>query len=78
MLKYLSNLLFYTKGGMKMAKCEICDKDVTFSMQVSHSHRRTARTFKPNVQSVKANIDGTVKKINVCTKCLKSGKVSRA
>lgn len=61
-----------------MAKCEICDKDVTFSMQVSHSHRRTARTFKPNVQSVKANIDGTVKKINVCTKCLKSGKVSRA
>lgn len=61
-----------------MAKCEICDKDVTFSMQVSHSHRRTARTFKPNVQSVKANIDGTVKKINVCTKCLKSGKVARA
>ena len=61
-----------------MAKCEICDKDVTFSMQVSHSHRRTARTFKPNVQSVKANIDGTIKKINVCTKCLKSGKVARA
>ena len=56
-----------------MAKCEICDKDVTFSMQVSHSHRRTARTFKPNVQSVKANVDGTVKKVNVCTKCLKSG-----
>ncbi len=61
-----------------MAKCEICDKDVTFSMQVSHSHRRTARTFKPNVQSVKANVDGTVKKVNVCTKCLKSGKVTRA
>lgn len=60
-----------------MAKCEICDKDVTFSMQVSHSHRRTARTFKPNVQSVKANVDGTVKKVNVCTKCLKSGKVTR-
>ena len=61
-----------------MAKCDICDKDVTFSMQVSHSHRRTARTFKPNVQSVKANVDGTVKKVNVCTKCLKSGKVTRA
>lgn len=61
-----------------MAKCEICDKDVTFSMQVSHSHRRTARTFKPNVQSVKANVNGTVKKMNVCTKCLKSGKVTRA
>lgn len=61
-----------------MAKCEICDKEVKFSMQVSHSHRRTARTFKPNVQSVKANINGATKKIKVCTKCLKSGKVQRA
>lgn len=61
-----------------MAKCDICDKDVTYSMQVSHSHRRTNRTFKPNVQKVKANINGSTKKINVCTRCLKSGKVERA
>ncbi len=61
-----------------MAKCDICNKDVTYSMQVSHSHRRTNRTFKPNIQKVKANIDGATKKINVCTKCLKSGKVQRA
>lgn len=61
-----------------MAKCEICDKEVQFSMQVSHSHRRTARTFKPNVQTVRANVNGTAKKVKVCTKCLKSGKVSRA
>ena len=61
-----------------MAKCEICEKDLTFSMQVSHSHRRTARTFKPNVQTVKV-VDGTnTKKMNVCTRCLKSGKVQRA
>ena len=61
-----------------MAKCEICDKDLTFSMQVSHSHRRTARTFKPNVQTVKV-VDGTnTKKMKVCTRCLKSGKVERA
>jgi large subunit ribosomal protein L28 len=61
-----------------MAKCDICSKEVVFSLQVSHSHRRTARTFKPNVQSVKANIDGVTKKINVCTRCLRSGKVKRA
>lgn len=61
-----------------MAKCEICDKEVVFSKQVSHSHRRTTRTCKPNVQTVKANIDGATKKINVCTRCLKSGKVERA
>ena len=53
-----------------MAKCEICDKEVKFSMQVSHSHRRTSRTCRPNIQSVKAVVDGTPKKMNVCTRCL--------
>lgn len=61
-----------------MAKCEICDKEVKFSMQVSHSHRRTSRTYRPNIQSVKAVVNGTPKKINVCTRCLRSGKVQRA
>ncbi|MEG0073599.1 MAG: 50S ribosomal protein L28 [Clostridia bacterium] len=61
-----------------MAKCEICEKGVTYSLQVSHSHRRTARTWKPNVQSIRANIDGQVKKVHICTKCLKSGKIVRA
>lgn len=61
-----------------MAKCEICSKEVNFSLQVSHSHRRTARTFKPNVQSVRVNINGANKKMNICTRCLKSGKVNRA
>ena len=61
-----------------MAKCEICDKEVDFQMQVSHSHRRTSRSFKPNVQSVRVNVDGTPKKMNVCTRCLRSGKVERA
>ena len=61
-----------------MAKCDICANEVVFSQQVSHSHRRTARTFKPNVQTVRANVNGTTKKVNVCTRCLKSGKVERA
>ena len=61
-----------------MAKCEVCDKEVSFGNNVSHSNRKTSRSYKPNVQSVKVNIDGTTKKMNVCTKCLKSGKVERA
>lgn len=61
-----------------MARCEICDKDTTFSMSVSHSHRRTNKTVKANVQTVKASVNGTPKKIKVCTRCLKSGKVERA
>ena len=41
-----------------MAKCEFCDKGVTFGIKVSHSHRRTNRAWKPNVKRVKAIVDG--------------------
>ena len=61
-----------------MAKCEICGKDVAFCIQVSHSHRRSNRTWKPNVKRVKAVVNGTPKHIKVCTRCLRSGKVERA
>lgn len=61
-----------------MARCEICDKDTTFGMNVSHSHRRTSKIVKANVQTVKTNINGTPKKVKVCARCLRSGKVERA
>ena len=61
-----------------MAKCDICGKGVTFGIQVSHSHRRSNRTWKPNVRRVKALVEGTPRHINVCTRCLRSGKVTRA
>ena len=61
-----------------MAKCEICSKEVAFGIKVSHSHRRTNRTFKANVQKVKAIVNGTPCRVHVCTRCLRSGKVQRA
>lgn len=65
-----------------MAKCEICDKSVNYgnklSITRSHISKRTSRTFKPNVRAVKVMVDGQPKKINVCTKCLRSGKVTKA
>ena len=61
-----------------MAKCAICEKAAHFGNAVSHSHRRTNKTVKANVQTVKANVNGTPKKMKVCTRCLKSGKVERA
>lgn len=65
-----------------MAKCEICDKSVSYgnklSITRSHISKRTSRTFKPNVRTVKAMVDGQPKKINVCAKCLRSGKVTKA
>ncbi len=56
-----------------MAKCEFCDKGVTFGIKVSHSHRRSNRPWKPNVKRVKAMINGTPRHVYVCTRCLKSG-----
>lgn len=61
-----------------MAKCEICGKGVTFGIKVSHSHRRSNRTWKPNVRKVRAIVNGTPKSVNVCTRCLRSGKITRA
>ena len=61
-----------------MAKCEICGKGVVFGCTVSHSHRKTNRTWKPNVRKVKAVVNGTPKTVHVCSRCLRSGKVSRA
>lgn len=61
-----------------MAKCDICGKGVTFGIKVSHSHRRSNRTWKPNVRKVRAVVNGAVKSVNVCTRCLRSGKVERA
>ena len=61
-----------------MAKCDICGKSVAFGIKVSHSHRRSNRTYKPNVRRVKAIVDGTPTRVHVCSRCLRSGKVQRA
>ena len=61
-----------------MAKCEFCGKGVTFGIKVSQSHRRSNRAWKPNVQRVKAIVDGQPKRVYACTRCLRSGKVTRA
>jgi large subunit ribosomal protein L28 len=61
-----------------MAKCDVCGKGVSFGIKVSHSHRRSNRMWKPNVRKVKAIVNGSPKRINVCTSCLRSNKVERA
>ena len=65
-----------------MAKCAICEKDVNFgnklSITRSHISKRSTRTWKPNLRTIKAMVDGQPKRITVCAKCLRSGKVKRA
>ena len=61
-----------------MAKCDICNKGQHFGIQLSHSHRRTNRIWKPNIRKVTLVVDGVKKKMNVCAKCLRSSKVEKA
>jgi len=60
-----------------VAKCEVCGKATAFGIKLSHSHRRTNRTFKPNVKKVRAIVDGTPCRVRACTRCLRTGKVVR-
>ncbi len=59
-------------------KCEICGKGQVTGNQVSHSNIHTKRKWNPNIQTVRVNDNGTVRKMNVCTRCIKSNKVTRA
>ncbi|MDZ4723660.1 MAG: 50S ribosomal protein L28 [candidate division Zixibacteria bacterium] len=55
--------------------CELCGKKTTFGHNVSHAHNLTSRRWLPNLQEVRAYINGVPKRIRVCTSCLKAGKV---
>lgn len=61
-----------------MAKCAVCGKAAHFGNNVSHSHRKSNRMWKSNIKSVKCKVNGTAKRLYVCTSCLRSGKVERA
>ena len=62
-----------------MAKvCEICGKKPMVGNHVSHAHNVNKRRFNPNLQSVRADVGGRVKKMVVCTNCIKSGFVTKA
>ncbi|MCL5965859.1 MAG: 50S ribosomal protein L28 [Deltaproteobacteria bacterium] len=58
-----------------MAKCSICGKGPGFGHNVSHANNRTRKVWKPNIQTVRTMRNGTVRRVRVCTQCLKSGRV---
>jgi len=61
-----------------MARCAVCGKTTVFINKVSHSHRVTSKRQKANLQRVKVLVNGEKKRVWVCTKCLKAGKVLKA
>ena len=71
-VKLIILIPYFTVGGA------ITGKGVTFGIKVSHSHRRSNRTWKPNVRRVKAVVEGSPKYVYACSRCLRAGKVTRA
>ncbi len=59
-------------------KCDICGKSQVSGNNVSHSNRRTRRKWNANIQTIRVEENGSVKKLSVCTRCIRSGKVTRA
>ena len=59
------------------AVCQVCGKKPWFGKQVSHSHRRSSRRWDPNIQRLRVFKDGRVRRMDVCTSCIKAGKIQR-
>jgi large subunit ribosomal protein L28 len=59
------------------AVCEVCGKHPSFGMNLSHSHRRTKRRWDPNIQRVRALVNGSPRRLHVCTSCIRAGKVTK-
>lgn len=58
--------------------CEICGKGVAFGHSISHAHNVGPRRWNPNLQRVKIELEGKVKRVYVCTSCIRTGKIKKA
>jgi len=58
--------------------CEVCGKKPQFGHNVSHAHNVTKRRWNPNIQRIKVNVNGSTRRMKVCTRCIRSGKIQKA
>lgn len=59
-------------------RCEVCGKGPAFGRNISHAHNVTPRRFNPNLQTVRAMVNGGVRRVRVCTRCIRSNKITKA
>lgn len=57
--------------------CQICGKGPRYGNRVSHANNKSRRRFLPNLQTVRAAVDGSVRRIRVCASCIRAGKVEK-
>ena len=58
--------------------CEVCGKGRQVGNKVSHANNKTKKVFQPNLQNVRAVVNGAVRRVRVCTRCIRSNKVVKA
>ena len=67
------------RGGLEVARsCGICGKGPVHGNQISHAHNVSSRLWYPNVQRLKVIVGKTRRRMRVCTRCLRSGRVVKA
>lgn len=57
--------------------CEICSKQALRAKKVSFSNKHNTYKQQPNLQTMKAEVNGSVKKIKACTSCIKANKIKK-
>ena len=71
-MKGILHQLNLTVNGEDIVKCDLCGKTPQFGNNVSHSNRHTKRRWVPNIHPVTIFIDGQRKRLNLCTRCLRT------
>ncbi len=59
-------------------KCEVCGKGRQVGYNVSHAHNKSKKVSYPNIQRVRVQVKGQTTRMNVCTRCIRSGKIQKA
>jgi large subunit ribosomal protein L28 len=59
-------------------RCDVCGKGPMTGHTVSHAHNVCNRRWMPNLQRVRAMVDGRPQRVRVCTECIRSGRVVKA
>lgn len=57
--------------------CSICGKGRQVGYSVSHAHNKSKKVWKPNIQKVRSVENGTTKRVYVCTRCIRSGNITK-
>ncbi|MDX9714852.1 MAG: 50S ribosomal protein L28 [Dissulfurispiraceae bacterium] len=61
-----------------MASCSVCGKKKSVGNNVSHANNKTKRVLLPNIQRIRVSTENGTKRVNVCTRCIRSKKVVKA